>query len=197
MAKTAEELKGYKVGDIMTLSDLQTQMEFDQPSYDFTLIEVRNYKESGGMFEFIGYVVENPDEQKLMLLVRTMGEDYDLMFYYLDQDGDIGDFESLLSEDGDDFIDEFDAEQEIDGKQLKAGFKKKSYGTVFGVEHNSSSDSEETIKTIAEYLTEDEYGGNNHAFIEWSGDNKDGYFELWYGCEFAPHEIEINSVEPD
>ena len=40
MAKTANDFIGYKVGDIVTLSDLQTQKDFGKLTVDFLIKEV-------------------------------------------------------------------------------------------------------------------------------------------------------------
>ena len=67
---------------------------------------------------------------------------------------------------------------------------KKEAGTFFGVQTHSS-DSGSDHKTTAEYITDDDNDGNPYAFLEWTGDHKKGYVEIWYGCEIRPEDVEL------
>ena len=108
MSIKLEDFQNVTVGDMITLSDFQTQKEYNALSADFRIREVRDYKEPSGLFEHKAIICdyENKDggegeEQSIMVLLRnfvSIGE-WDLMVYYLDQDGDISEYvESMLVE---------------------------------------------------------------------------------------------------
>jgi|GEM_PF-5570376 len=193
-----EKLLNHNVGDIMTLSDLQTQAEFDDTSVDFQIEETRLYKEPGGMFEYHAYVAKAPNERKYMLLIRVVDDEADVMLYYLDQDGDIEVFaEHILNEDQDDFLKDFTVE--IDEEDVTWVRKRP---TTFGVKTTTSNENgkDEDQRAIVEYGASDETAeatNNTHAFLEWCGDEKNGFVEMWYGCEIQPHEIQIYEVTDD
>lgn len=102
--KAVSNFKGFGKGDIATLSDIQTQKEFGDLTADFKIIEVRTYREPGDFFLYTGYICEyqgkNEDDepQQIMILLRQMGEDYDLLVYYMDQDGDVKEYGHLITE---------------------------------------------------------------------------------------------------
>lgn len=192
--KSIENFLGFGEGDICTLSDLQTQKEFGEMSVDFAVKEVRTYKEPGGFFTYTGYICEyepkDGEPQTIMLLVRQMGADFDLLAYYLDKEGDAGE-SPVFTEDGEDLLDTLDVTMYNDkDEEINVTWHKKKAGTTFGVEAESSSTDNDT-KTLVEYYTEDDTGGNNHAFLEWTGDAEDGYIELWYGCEIRVDDAEL------
>jgi len=201
MNSKIQSLLNHNVGDIMTLSDLQTQAEFDELSVDFKIDETRIYKEPSDMFTYYAYVASAPkdtNDRKYMLLIRTVDDEADLMLFYLDQDGDVTDFaEHVLSEDQANFIKEFTVE--LDDKDVTWVRKKP---TTFGVETVISEDDEgiDNQCTIAEYgASEDtkDSTNNKHAFLEWCGDEENGFIEMWYGCEIQLHEVKIYEVTDD
>jgi len=104
MGKPVKDFKSFRKGDIVTLSDIQTQKEFGELSSDFRIIEVRTYREPSDFFLYTGYVCEyqgtdeDKDPQQIMVLLRQMNDDYDLFVYYMDQDGDVADFKYLIHE---------------------------------------------------------------------------------------------------
>lgn len=235
--KEVTNFKGFGKGDIATLSDIQTQKEFNELSSDFRIIEIRTYREPGGFFTYTGYICEyqgkdNEDEpQQIMILLREMGDDYDLFVYYMDQEGDIAEYQDMITEkeveeessdeegeedtveimvdkefeDEDDTAEE-DEEDDSTTEDLMERFEvtldfgddgtsdvtwdKKDAGSTFGVESHSTESGSDT-KTLAEYFTNDETHGNPHCLIEWTGDKKKGWIEIWYGCEIRPEDLEI------
>ena len=54
MSKSVDDFLGYGGGDVITMSDLQTQMEFDAPSVDFYIKEAREYT-AENMFKLTCY----------------------------------------------------------------------------------------------------------------------------------------------
>lgn len=232
MTKPITDFKGFGKGDIATLSDIQTQKEFNELSSDFRVIEVRVYREPNNFFTYTGYICEyqgkgeEDEPQQIMILLREMGDDYDLLVYYKDQEGDITEYPFLITEEEveeesdkeeektveeelfDDNDDNEDEEEEDDSttEDLVERFEvtlnfddaepsdvtwdKKEAGSTFGVESHSTESGSDT-KTLAEYFTNDETHGNPHCFIEWTGDKKKGWIELWYGCEIRPEDLEM------
>ena len=197
-----QEFLGFSVGDIITLSDIQTQMAYNKSKIDFKISEVRVYKEPQGGFTYTAYIAEyKPDdeeEHQIMLIVLTLGvgEIFELRLFYLDGDGVSGDFEPLFMENDDDLVERFEVTLHIEGEDLPVTFDKQG-PTSFGVEFYTNEISEPQCKAIAEYFTEDECRGNPHCFIEWTGDKKDGFIELWYGCEIKPYEVKMLKVVVD
>lgn len=185
---------GFEEGDIVTLSDLQTQRDFGSLSADFRIKQVRTYREPNNFFCYTAYICEYPkkdeeDEMSIILLVRQMDKDFDLMCFYLDSEGDSSEFEALFTEDGEDLENRFDSCLSLDEGEVDVTWDKKNSESTFGVEVKSGDKTDQ--KTIAEYYTADEAGGNNHAFIEWTGDKENGYLEIWYGCEIRTEDVEI------
>lgn len=214
MPKEASDFLKFKEGDIITLSDLQTQVEFNSTSADFLIKEVRTYTEPSGSFTYTGYLAaykpgDEIDEQKgIMLLVRDFKDiGYDLRVYYLDQDGPVGDYEVILErkpcvsesdEEPDeedipeitvDLSDRFDNVLYLDNEEFHVTWDKQGV-TFFGVETRSTSMKNDQ-KTIAEYFTDDETKGNPHCFIEWTGDEIEGWIEIWYGCDIRTEDVEM------
>lgn len=231
--------KGFSKGDIATLGDIQTQKEFGDLTADFRIIEVRTYREPGGFFHYTGYICEyqgkgeEDEPQQIMILLREMGEMYDLFVYYMDQDGDVTEYSFLIEEkaiekedeeeDSEEeepvveilhgFSDESDTEEEEDEEESNTTedlverfevtlhfdeddsdsdvtWDKKDAGSTFGVE-TTSTETERDTKTLAEYFTNDETHDNPYCFIEWTGDSKKGWIEIWYGCEIKPEDLEM------
>ena len=195
MGKSIGNLLGFGVGDILTLSDIQTQKEFNELSMDFRIKEVRTYKEPNDIFTYTGYVLDydprdGEDPIPLMLIIRQMCDDFDLMLYYLDQEGSMEDFkEHILKSDEQDFKDNFEVTVTFKDKTSDITWDKKAAGTFFGIETTSNSNSDH--KTIAEYITSDDNDGNPFAFIEWTGDHKKGFVEIWYGCQIRLEDAEL------
>lgn len=95
MSKTVNDFLGFGVGDMITLSDIQTQFEYDDLNADFKIQEVRRYHEPNDFFTYSAYLCKykgGEKEKMVMVLVRQMGADYDLLVFYLDQDGDVSEY---------------------------------------------------------------------------------------------------------
>lgn len=115
------------------------------------------------------------------------------MLYYLDTEGNIEEArELMLNEEGDDLVDRFELETEdTDGNSHKVTWDKQH--RFFGVEYEDLN--EDTQKVVGLYFTDDECGGNPHGFVEWTGDDEEGYIEVWLGSELKDHEINILSTQ--
>jgi hypothetical protein len=112
MAKISDFLN-YGVGDIITLSDLQTQKEFKKMEADFQIIETREYRHPEGIFTYTGYLASykatpEAEEQQILLLIRQVGDDFDLRVFFMDSDGPSESYEDLFVIDEDDLVDRFD-----------------------------------------------------------------------------------------
>jgi hypothetical protein len=192
---TISDFLNYGIGDIATLSDLQTQKEFKKMEVDFLIIETREYRHP--IFTYTGYVMSykatpEDEEQQILLLIRQVGDDFDLRVYYMDSDGPSDDFEDLFVVDDDDLVDRFDATLHFDedNADLEVTWDRQGHSN-FGIECDSSESEETTIKTLAEYFTNDDTRGNPHCLIEWTGDKLGGYIEIWYGCEIRENDLEM------
>jgi hypothetical protein len=186
---------GYGTGDIITLSDIQTQKEFNKMEVDFKIIETREYKHPENVFVYTAYIAtyqSSPDEeeQQIMLLIRQVGDDFDLHVYFMDNDGPSESFEDLFVEDEDDLVDRFEVDISFDDESVEVTWDRQG-NTNFGIECSSSESEEENVKTIAEYFTNDDTHGNPHCLVEWTGDKEGGYIEIWYGCEIRESDIEM------
>jgi hypothetical protein len=194
MAKISDFLN-YGVGDIITLSDLQTQKEFKKMEADFQIIETREYRHPEGIFTYTGYLASykatpEAEEQQILLLIRQVGDDFDLRVFFMDSDGPSESYEDLFVIDEDDLVDRFDVTLNFDGTSLEVTWDRQGQSN-FGIECDSSESEETNIKTLAEYFTNDDTRGNPHCLIEWSGDKLGGYIEIWYGCEIRESDIEM------
>jgi hypothetical protein len=194
MAKISDFLN-YGVGDIITLSDLQTQKEFKKMEADFQIIETREYRHPEGIFTYTGYLASykatpEAEEQQILLLIRQVGDDFDLRVFFMDSDGPSESYEDLFVIDEDDLVDRFDVTLNFDDTSLEVTWDRQGQSN-FGIECDSSESEETNIKTLAEYFTNDDTRGNPHCLIEWSGDKLGGYIEIWYGCEIRESDIEM------
>ena len=196
---TVSNFTGFHNGDIITLSDLQTQKEFNKMEVDFRIIEVRTYQHPESIYKYTGYLAEykatpEADPQIIMLLLRQIDSDFDLRVYFMDTDGPTEDEDLMLMFNPleDDLKDRFDVELffEADDAVLPVTWDRQG-PTNFGIECHSTATGDTNVKTIAEYFTNDDTRGNPHCFIEWSGDKKGGYIERWYGCDITEHDVEI------
>ncbi len=188
-----DKLKSLKVGDILSLSTMQIISDLDSISVDFDIKDIRKYNEPNGALNYTGFLIHTTLDSDLMymLLVREIGNDFDMLLYYLDTEGDVSQAgEIVLTEDGNDLLERFDTVlfDENDNQQ-EVTWDKKSSGTFFGIDYTDSED--EGIKTIAGYFTNDDCGDNPHAFLDWSGDSSSGWIEMWLGHEVNSTEIKI------
>jgi hypothetical protein len=189
----------FGVGDIITLSDIQTQTEFKKLDVDFTIVETREYKHPEGIFCYTGYIAvyqASPDaeQQQIMLVVRQVGDQYDLRVYYMDSDGLSENFGAIINDDGEDLVDRFEVDLHFNEETLPVTWDRQG-ATNFGVECRSSETKHVNCKTIANYFTNDDTRGNPHCFIEWTGNSIGGYIEIWYGCEIRKNDLEMYHVK--
>jgi hypothetical protein len=188
-----KDFLGFKVKDIITLSDIQTQTEYSKISVDFVITEVRTYKEPSGFFTYTAYLATykpKPDqEHNIMLLVRNVGDDFDLRVFYLNTEGPSEDFSPLFFPDADDLIDRFEVTIHFSDGEVDVTWDRQG-DTNFGIESTTTKTQGTDQKTLAEYFTNDEARGNPHCFIEWTGNKVKGYIEVWYGCDIRVEDVE-------
>lgn len=196
MDEQIRKLLGHSVGDILSLSDIQAQMMFNSVSVDMTIEEVRFYNEPDGLFKYTGYIMIAPDNLKYMLLIREIGELADTMLMFLDQENDINVYidAGLLTSDKQDFIDTFPCTTPA-GDEFNWIRKRPS---MFGINTTviTADDRSTDPKILIEYTASVETK-NSDALLEWSGDEKNGWLEVWYGCQVKPYEIKILEVRDD
>lgn len=200
-----EELMQYGEGDIVTLSDFQTQAQFDDTEVDFRIVEVRTYEEPDGAFSYKGYIVTPPDEgedsnDKYMILLMQCGEVEEIRVYYLDTEDEL----YLPEEDQDEcplhVLIDFDneglkerMEAHIETEEGNRDVTWDLQDQTHGVRVNDGKN--EFLSTLGDYCTIDDNGGNNYCLIDWRGEPEEGWMEIWYGCIIKEHEIEILSTD--
>jgi len=191
-------LKELKKGDIVTLSDPQTEIIMGGPS-DFEIIEKRTY--SHDLFKIYAYVLSGAkEEDNLFFMIKVVDGQYDLRVYYLDHGGTkeevLGEGWNHWNEDGDSFSLEFIAEMATDEDENsyeKIVFKQKDFGAFYDVILHKyidrEGDAEELLTSICEYETEEEIE-NPDVFIEWTGEFKGGWVEVYYGSLIHSSHVE-------
>jgi len=188
---TVTDFSGFRKGGIVTLSTQQIIEDFNTLSVDFEIKDVREYNEPNGSLDYTGYLLHTHLDADLMymLMVRRVGDDFDMLLYYLDIEGDVSEAgEVVLSDDGENFKNRFETVlEDADGNPQEVTWDQKGAGTFFGVNYSDGED--EGTKTISEYFTNDECGNNPHAFLEWSGTSEQGWVEMWMG-----HEVSLTDV---
>lgn len=195
MPKTVNDFIGYQEGDVITLSDIQTQQEYGESEVDFIITSTRVYQEPEKAFVYTGYIASykqnTPDEKQIMLLIRQIEDNFDLRVFFLDSDGPSEDFEPLFNDlEEEDLLERIEATLFFDDGDLSVTWDRQGQ-TNFGIEAIYSDSEEPMLKSIAEYFTNDETHGNPHCFIEWTGDREGGYVEVWYGCDIREDDVEI------
>ena len=197
MPKMLSDFIGFRVGDIIALSDLQTQTEFGKMSVDFPIKEVRKYTEPNGVFQYIGYLVDAPNDQELLIVVKTMGKDFEIYVYYLDTSAQFYKaaagqeecpFYVLLSDDRQDLTKRIEAQ--VNSKSGLHPVTWDQQTVTHGVRYEDT-DGAEGICTVGEYFTNDENDGNNFCLVDWKGDADKGLLEIWYGCLIKNYEVEM------
>lgn len=205
MPLTIEELVSFGKGDVITLSDLQSQLDADDLTQELVIQDIRKYKGPDGIFEYTGYVADGPggqDDLRFMIVIKVVGDKHEIYVYYLEADGKL-----YVAEDGQErcpllelFDDELDDFRERIEATIVTGNEENDYREVCwdkqevinGVQF--IDDGDEGICTLGEYYTGDDNEGNNYALIDLRGDPQDGYLEIWYGCPIKDHEIEFLRV---
>ncbi len=215
MAKSIDDFLDYTTGDIITLSDSQTQIEFDELSVEFVITEVRTWKGPDDLFTYTGYIAEytpaGKDTEQVMLLVREVDREYDLRVYYLDQDCGADELahalvvdqsidESLYDEEertmlpeiSETLAEQFNATIFVGDEELPVRWDRQA--VFFGVMASSTGMPKEDMRVLGLYFTEDETGGNKNCMIEWSGDSETGWFEVWYGCDVVEQDVAMERI---
>lgn len=205
MKKTIQELTSYSPGDIISLSDVQTLVDFNQDEVDFEIENVKKYTSPDGNFEYTGYVATNEDENVYMIIVKTSGDDYEIYVYYLEAEGklykaDDGEedcpFWAVFDENQDDLLESIHVSVTFDENDVREIDWDKQF-VVNGVACSESDSNIEGICTLGEYYTNDDMSGNNYCLIDLKGEPDDGYIEIWYGCKIEDHEIQFHRTEED
>ena len=187
--KTAQDFNNLKIGDIIKLSDLQTQEDFGEFPVVFKVEDVRVYEYPEINLKATCYIIKNPKQkQDLMIMVKQIGDVFELFSYYMDNQGNIN------------------GTPIIEGEELSKTFQVfvnngtdescinwwLQGGNLFGVQLG------EEIKTLGYYFTNDEvFGGvnpNPYCFVEWTGNTETGFFEMWYGSLLKLEEVEFMKV---
>lgn len=200
MSKVSKFL-GHKKGDFISLSTDQTMEDHSELDLEMVIKDVRTYKEPNDTFRYTGYVCSprGQEDMTYMLIVFQVDDEFELKLYYLNNEGDVEDArELLLSEDGEDLVDEFAIEIEFntdegETEEHPVNWTKKSSGTFFGIE--VTEEGKTGIATIAEYQTDDPCGGNDHGLVEWKGDcDGDGWIEFWMGTPIEEFEVKFHNL---
>lgn len=186
----------YQKGDIITLSDIMTQQEFNDLSADFKIKEVRTYKEPTSSFTLTCYIADYQpkaaqEAKTIMLMVKKVGDDFELRVFYKDQEGATADYIDSIIIDEKDLVERFEVVLHINEEDINVTWDKQRE-TWFGV-NSFSTETGADQKTLAEYFTND--NANNHCFMEWTGDAAKGWLEIWYGCEIRQEDVEIFNVK--
>ena len=199
MPKTIADFSGYNVGDIVTLSDMQTMEEFNKMSVDFPIVEIRLYIEPNGVFKYIVYIVESPtDQQHLMILIKTMSSNFEVYIFYMDTGAPL--YKAVGNQDPCPLYCLLTEDQQALAKRIEASVAGKTetfavtwdqQTETFGVQYEDSTGIE-GICTLGEYFTTDKNEGNNNfCLIDWKGDAIKGFLEIWYGCQIKDHEVKM------
>lgn len=200
-----QDIARYHIGDIITLSDLQTQIEFDSPSVDFTIDEVRHYREANGVFELYGFIVHTTrsgqEEPPYMIVAKVAGNAHDMFIYYLDSSSELyiakqGQPEcvyvdALFTQSHDNFKDRIAVDIAY-GEEVK-NVSWDLQDTTYGVRYKSTN-KEEGIVTLGDFYTNDDNKGNSYCLMIWTGRIEKGYIEIWYGANIKDHEVDFLPV---
>lgn len=197
MAEELSPLEGFSIGDTVQISDPITQEEFGAFQVDFRIVSVRTYADTQKGLKYLCYVLAGDEEDEFfMLVVKETGCFYDIMLYYLDNDGHINepknsiapDYSMILDPDHSDFADviliandEGEQIREIQWNRKEDSHMDMTYYDEKGVNKVS----------VCEYFTDDENYGNDSALISCKGDFVTGHLEMWYGYLLQNHEVEL------
>jgi hypothetical protein len=193
--------KNHKLGpgDILKISDLQRQRIYNAFETKMKVLEKRTYRDASRGLTYTCYLADAPDEITHMVVVKEVGDQFETFVYYKELEGPACDFEGLFDETKEDLVSISPPIEVEERKSLKettpieVTFKKKSFGTLFGVRMDSHKGGDEELKTIGEYFSEDPCE-NPHCFIEWTGNFSEGFIEIWYGSQVEKHEISLDDV---
>lgn len=203
MVRTVQELASYRVGDLITLSDLQTQIEASDLAKEFPITQVRKYRHPEGIFEHTGYLIDGPEDVTYMVLVKTVGQNHEIYVYYIDTEGRLyeaeeGDEEcplwGLFDENQDELLERIEACVQFgDGEEDYRDVSWDKQDVFNGVVIDDGET--EGVCCLGEYYTGDENDGNNYCLLDVRGNTDDGYIEVWYGTPIKDHEIDFLRIE--
>ena len=163
--------------------------QHDVVSLDCEIVETREYDAPGGLWSYLGYICKPATSDiTYMVVQRTSGSVSDTMLYRCDKGMDVREAaQSVLTPDGQDFLPSYTVVlQDTGGSPHDVVWDKKSHGTTFGVAYRDEE--VQGIRTVCEFQTASECGGESHAFVDWSGDHLSGWVEFWVGCGITPAE---------
>jgi hypothetical protein len=194
MPKTLRDFLGFNVNDLVTLSDLQTQTEYNMMTVDFAIKEVRSYVEPNGVFAYYGYMIEAPNANRdhYLVLIKNIKDLFEIYIFFKDS-GASGPLDSqspllaLFNEN--DFVGRFEAQITDSSGPHLVGWDRQI--ASFGIQFESTAESS-GICSLGEYYTADQNGGNNYCLLDWKGNTTKGYVETWYGCQIQKTEIEMH-----
>lgn len=188
---TVKDFLGFEVGDILKLSDLDTQTEFGESSVSFKIKERRKYEHDGIGFVFTGYVVQAPnkEQQDFMLMIKEVGNVYDLLLFYMDGCGEITGTPLLDKEGG--LVDYFETSTQLNNKEVVVPWNRQG-PTIHGVVLNA--DLTPDLRSIGNYHTASTEFKYPYLFVEWTGDEKTGFFEMWFGSLIQASDLELLKV---
>jgi hypothetical protein len=193
---TATDLTRFKKGETVSLSTAQVIENFNAITVDFEIKDVRQYNKPNGALDYTGCLLHTHLDADLMymLMVRRIGDEFDMILYYLDIEGDVSEAgEVVLTEDGENFLEQFNVVIiDADGNPQEVNWVQKGGGTAFDVNYVDLDD--KATRTISEYFTNDKCGGNPHAFLEWNGDSKKGWIEMWMGHKVSQSDVKLYNV---
>lgn len=185
-------LLNHKTGDVVVLSSLGIMEDHNVTELECEIVETRHYRDPNGLFNYTGYVCKPMNADiTYMVLIREVGSDHDIILYYCDKGLDIKEAAPfVLTPDGLDLLPSYSITvYDTNDQPHEIIWEKKSAGTFFGV--NYSDDEVKGIKTLCEYFSNSDCGGNPHTFIDWSGDNTTGWIEFWIRNVISDIEVSI------
>jgi hypothetical protein len=199
---TIEELVSFGRGDVIILSDIQSQLDADDLTQELVIQDIRKYTGPDGLFEYTGYLANGRENLRFMVMVKVVGDKHEIYVYYLETDGklygtrDNREDCALLEL----FDDELDDLRERIEATIITGDVEDDYREITWDKQEIINgvhvvgDGDEGVCTLGEYYTGDDNEGNNYALIDLRGEPEDGYLEIWYGCPIKDHEIEFLRV---
>lgn len=164
----------------ITLSDPITKKQFNKSSVTLDVSETINFG------NVTGYVTKEKNNMIYMLVVKNRDYVFNPRIYYLDVEGNLKDDISLitlLNEKGTDLADHIEATIEIEEGILKNVLWHKK----------SKSISSNSYHRIAEYTSKGNESIADLCLINWTGDNKKGTIQVWYGQNIKPSEFIIKN----
>lgn len=161
----------------VTLSDPGTKEQFKKDKVTLKIKYIYSF------YRATGYITEENNSVKLMLLTKNKNENFLPRVYYLDIEGSLRsntDLLSLLNKRGDGFANHIEATIKLNSGKIKViMWHKVSSARIIS--------NEKEIKA-AEYYTKEKNMSTTLCLIIWRGNNKSGYIEVWYGQKIKKDE---------